>query len=75
MAKKKIIDGKDMVEINPRDGSKYIRLKGKNVNMPTIEIKEVKIIGKLQDTFENIELLMSKKVFFEWINKLRKSTD
>lgn len=71
MAKKKIIDGEDFIEVNPLNGEKFIRIKGVN-KTPVIDIKEVKIIGKIQETKEEIELSMDKKVFFEWLDKLKK---
>ncbi len=37
----------------------------------TIRIKEVKIIGKVQGEKNDVEISMSKKLFFEWINKIK----
>ncbi len=71
MVKKKIIDGATMIVSSPVSGSKYIRIAGVNEDAPTIDINEVKIIGKIQETKEEIELSMDKKVFFEWVDKLR----
>jgi hypothetical protein len=70
MSKKKIIDGNDLIEVSPVSGDKYIRIR-ESQKMPTIDIKEVKIIGKLQDTKEDIELSMNRKLFFEWVDKLK----
>lgn len=36
-----------------------------------IEIDAVKIIGKVKGIKESVELLMDKKTFFEWRDKLK----
>ena len=68
---KKIIDGFDLVK-NTESGKQYIQINpmsGEKIN--DIEVEMVKIIGKLNGTEEQIELVMDKKVFFEWVDKLK----
>lgn len=42
-------------------------------DMPIVDIKKVKIFGKIRGEKKDIELSMSKKIFSDWIEKLRKS--
>lgn len=73
--KKKIIDGDTLVLSSPVSGAKYIRVAGINApeKRPTnnLIIKEVKFIGKVKGIKEDVELSMNKKMFFEWINKIK----
>ncbi len=76
---KRIIDGDTLIVDNPVNGSRHIdfSLIGKegiivyNIDeMPIVDIKKVKIIGKIRGEKKDIELSMSKKIFFDWIDKL-----
>ncbi len=71
MSKKiRIIDGDSLVRVNPDTGQKYIRIKGEE-QINIINIKEVKIYGNIKGIKEKIELIMDKKIFFEWVAKIK----
>ena len=70
MVKKRIIDWDELIAYDPVSGKPYIELIRIN-DMPLIDIKEVKILGKIRGEKKDIELSMSKKIFFDWIDKLQ----
>jgi len=68
---KKIIDAENMIVSSPLSGSKYIRIQSKKEDVNTLEVKEMRLVGKIKGVKEEVELVFDRKMFFDWIDKLK----
>ena len=70
-------------KINAEEFSKQIKKDKWLVELPVedkkkinlMKIEAVKLIGKIKGIKEDIELIMDKKTFFDWIEKLKEAKE
>lgn len=65
---KKIIDGNKFIKTNPKTGMNYIELTNNEESL--LEVQEC-ILNCLDKKGNKIELIMDKKRFEDWVNKLK----